>query len=104
MTLMLLSIYFDLCVDVPGTAQQACGFPAWSKTVLYKWTLTLTLTGVVCYEIGLLITDLHAVGYEGFVKMFNYFASSCSSPVKPPMSSAKHRLVIVLPKMLTLPS
>ena len=23
--------------------QQACGFPAWSKTVFYKWTLTLTL-------------------------------------------------------------
>ena len=37
----LLSIHFDLCVDA---------------------------TGVVCHQLGLLGTDLHAVGYGGFVK------------------------------------
>ena len=39
--LKLLSIHFDLCVDV---------------------------TGVVCHQLGLLGTDLHAVGCGGFVK------------------------------------
>ena len=38
----LLSIHFDLCVDA---------------------------TGVVCHQLGLLGTDLHAVGCGGFVKM-----------------------------------
>ena len=42
--LKLLSIHFDLCVDV---------------------------TGVVCHQLGLLGTDLHAVRCGGFVKMFN---------------------------------
>ena len=40
----LLSIHFDLCVDA---------------------------TGVVCHRLGLLGTDLHAVGCGGFVKTFN---------------------------------
>ena len=39
--LELLSIHFDLCVDA---------------------------TGVVCHQLGLLNTDLHAVGCGGFVK------------------------------------
>ena len=39
-----LSIYFDLCVDA---------------------------TGVVCHQLGLLHTDLHAIGCGGFVKMLN---------------------------------
>ena len=39
-----LSIYFDLCVDA---------------------------TGVVCHQLGLLGTDLHAVGCGGFVKTLN---------------------------------
>ena len=66
----LQSIHFDLCVDA---------------------------TGVVCYQLGLLGTDLHAVGSANF-------ASSSSSPAKPLMSSAKRRLVIVLPPILTVPS
>ena len=42
--LQLLSIHFDLCVDA---------------------------TGVVCHQLGLLSTNLHAVGCGGFVKMLN---------------------------------
>ena len=40
-SLNLLSIYFDLCVYI---------------------------TGVVCYQLGLLGTDLHAIGCGGFVE------------------------------------
>ena len=43
-TVKLLSIHFDLCVDA---------------------------TGVVYHQLGLLGTDLHAVGCGGFVKMLN---------------------------------
>ena len=60
-------------------------------------------TGVVCYQLGLLDTDFHAVGCGGFVETAN-FASSSSSPATPSMSSAKRRFVIVLPPMLTVPS
>ena len=42
--LKFLSIRFDLCVDA---------------------------TGVVCHQLGLLGTDLYAVGCEGFVKTLN---------------------------------
>ena len=42
--LKLLSIHFDLCVDA---------------------------TGVVCDQLGLLDTDLYAVGCGGFVKTLN---------------------------------
>ena len=42
--LKLLSIHFDLCVYA---------------------------TGVVCHQLGLLDTDLHAVGCGGFVKTLN---------------------------------
>ena len=42
--LKLLSIHFDLCVDA---------------------------TGVVCHQLGLLGTYLHAVGCGGFVKTLN---------------------------------
>ena len=72
-----MSIHFDLCVDA---------------------------TGVVCRQLGLLGTDLHAVGCGGFVRRSTKFASSSSSPAKPSMSSANWRLVIVLPPMLTVPS
>ncbi len=75
--LKLLSIEFDLCVDV---------------------------TGAVCHQFGLLGTDLHAVGCGGLSRRSTKFASSFSSPAKPSMSSAKRRLVIVLPPMLTVPS
>ena len=49
-SLKLLSIYFDLCVDA---------------------------TGVVCHQLGLLGTDLHAVGCGGFVLpvQARYYAS-----------------------------
>ena len=73
--LKLLSINFDLCVDA---------------------------TGVICHQLGLLGTDHHVIGCGGFVK--THFASSSSSPAKLSMSSAKQRLVIVLPPMLTVPS
>ena len=43
-TLKLLSIHFDLCVDA---------------------------TGIVCHQLGLLSTDLHAVGCGGPFKMLN---------------------------------
>ena len=43
-TVSSLSICFDLCVDA---------------------------TGVVCHQLGLLGTDLHAVGCGGFVETFN---------------------------------
>ena len=42
--LKLLSIHFDLCVDA---------------------------TGVDCHQLGLLGTDLHAIGFGGFVKRLN---------------------------------
>ena len=41
---VLLAIYFYLCVDA---------------------------TGVVCHQLGLLDTDLHALGCGGFVKTLN---------------------------------
>ena len=44
--LKLLSIYFSRCVDA---------------------------TGVVCHQLGLLGTDLHAIGCGGFVEMLNQF-------------------------------
>ena len=60
-----LSIHFDLCVDA---------------------------TGVVCHQLGLLSTDLHAPLSRRSTK----FASSSSSPAKPSMSSAKWRLVMYI--------
>ena len=59
--LKLLSIRFDLCVDA---------------------------TGVACHQLGLLGTDLYAVGCGGFVETLN-FASSSSSPTKPSMSQQR---------------
>ena len=59
---------------------------------------------VVCHQLGLLGTDLHAVGCGGFVETHNRFASSSSSPARPSMSSTKRKLVIVQPPMLTVPS
>ena len=73
-SLKLLSIYFDFCVDA---------------------------TGIVCYQLGLLVTDLHAV--KPLSRRSTNFAGSSFS-AKPSMSSAKNKLVIVLPLMLTVPS
>ena len=72
--LKLMSVYFDLCVAAAG---------------------------VVCHQLGLLGIDLHAVGCGGFVETLNNFASS-SSLAKPSMSSAKRKLVIVQPQILTV--
>ena len=44
-TVKLLSIHFDFCIDV---------------------------TGVVCHQLSLHGTDLHAAGCEGFVETLNY--------------------------------
>ena len=41
---------------------------------------------------------------EALSRRSTYFASSSSSLAKPSMSSAKQRLVIILPPMLTVPS
>ena len=71
--LKLLSVHFDLCVDA---------------------------TGVVCHQLGLLGTDRHVAALS---RRSTKFASSSSSPAKPSMSSAKQRLVIVLPPTLTVP-
>ena len=65
-SLKLLSINFDICVDA---------------------------TGVVCHQLSLLDSDLHAIGCGGFVEMLTNFTSSSSSPAKPSMSSAKQTLV-----------
>ena len=40
---------------------------------------------------------------EALSRWLTYFVSSPSSPAEPPKSSAKHRLLIVLPPMLTVP-
>ena len=53
------------------------------------------LTGIVCRQLGLLGTDLHATGCGDFVETLYLFFASSSSPAKPSMSSAKQRLVTV---------
>ena len=72
-SLKLLSLYFDLCL-------------CWCH-----WC---------CHQLGLLGTDLHAVGCGGHFRDTQlFFSSPSSSAVKPSMSSAKRRLVIALPPM-----
>ena len=63
-----MSIHFDVCIDAAG---------------------------VVCHQLGLLGTDLHAVGCGALSRRSTEFASSSSSPAKPSMSSAERRLEIV---------
>ena len=75
-------------------------FSSFCQFIFY---LCVDATGVACHQLGLLGTDLYAVGCGGFVETLN-FASSSSSPAKPSMSSVKRRLVIVLLPMLTVPS
>ena len=58
---------------------------------------------MVCYQLGLLGTDLHVETVEALWRRLTNFASS-SSLAEPAMSSAKRRLLIVLPPMLTVPS
>ena len=44
--------------------------PRYLKLVIV-FNLCVGATGVVCYQLGLLSTDLHAVGCGGFVKTLN---------------------------------
>ena len=80
--------------------------PRYLKLVTASSFCPFTLISVLmplvlfCHQLSLLSTDLHAVGCGGLTN----FARSSSSPAKPSMSSAKRRLVIVLPPMLTVPS
>ena len=78
--LKLLSIYFDRCVDA---------------------------TGVVISLVLSALTSLpYSYNVEALSRHSTNFASSSSSPAKakPWLSSAKWRLVIVLPPMLAVPS
>ena len=63
------------------------------------FNLCADAAGVVCHQLGLLGTDLHAVGCGSFVETLNLF---CHFFFLYP--SAKWRLVIVLPPVLTVPS
>ena len=66
--------------------------------------ICVDVTGVVCHLLGLLGTDLHAVGCGGFVETLSQFCQIFfSSPAMPSMSSAKRKSVIVLFPMLTVP-
>ena len=60
--------------------------------------LCVDATGVVCHQLDLLGTYLHTVGVEALSRH-----STSSSSAKPSMSSAKWRLVIALPPVLTVP-
>ena len=42
-----------------------------SSFCLFILDLCVDATGVVCHQLGLLGTDLHAVGFGGFVKTLN---------------------------------
>ena len=59
----------------------------------------------VLFIISLVFSALISMPYDVdvFSRCSTKLASSCSSPAKPSMSSAKRRLVIVLPPMLTVP-
>ena len=58
---------------------------------------------VIGYQFGLLCTDFHAKGCRGPIQAIHQGASSSSFSARPSMSSAKRKLVIVLPPMLTVP-
>ena len=59
---------------------------------------------VVCHQFGLFGTYFYAIGCGGLSVRSTNFTTSSSSPAKPSMSSAKRRLVVVLPSMLAVPS
>ena len=62
-----------------------------------------TIHVIASYQFGLLCTDFHAKGCRGLNRRSTREASSSSFPARPSMSSAKRKLVIVLPPMLTVP-
>ena len=64
-------------------------------------TLTSVLMSCVLFVISLVFSALISMPYDVdvFSRRSTILASSCSSPAKPSMSSAKRRLVIALPPM-----
>ena len=83
--------------------------PKYMKLVTVSSLCPLTLTSVlmpcVLFVISLVFSALISMPYDVdvFSRRSTKLTSSCSSPAKPSMSSAKLRLVIVLPPMLTVP-
>ena len=68
-------------------------------------TLTFVLMPCVLFVISLVFSALISMPYEVVFflsRRSTKLASYCSSPAKPSKSSAKRRLVIVLPPMLTV--
>ena len=47
--------------------------PRYLKHLFIHFNLCVDATGVVCHQLGLIGTDLHAVGCEGFVETHNKF-------------------------------
>ena len=70
------------------------------------FTLISVLMPLALFVISLVLSALISMPWavEALSRRSTKFASSSSSPTKPSMSSAKQRLVIVLPQMLTVPS
>ena len=70
----------------------------------FTFDLFADAAGVVCHH--KVFWDLISMPWavEALSRRSTKFASSSSSPAKPSVSSAKWRLVIVLPPMLTMPS
>ena len=66
------------------------------------FTLIPVLIPLVLFVISLVLSALISMPWA-VSRRSTKFASSSSSPAKPLMSSAKQRLVIVLPPMLTVP-
>ena len=61
---------------------------------------------VVGHQLGLFDANFHANGRTGLIQAISersYSRISSSFPAKPSISSAKHKLAIVLPPMLTVP-
>ena len=65
----------DFLTIVKRRKLQWCGHVSWSsglaKTILQGTVKRGRRQDVVCHQLGLLGTDLHAVGCGGFVKMLN---------------------------------
>ena len=72
---------------------------------LSPFTLISVLMPLVLFVISLVFSARTSMPWavEALSRRSTNFASSSASPAKPSMSSAKRRLVIVLPPMLTVP-
>ena len=101
-------LFVGWCFEPSQPLGVTSGLRTWSlwlsQVSVHLFHLCVDATGVVCHQLGLLGTTLHAVGYGSFSRLSTNFASSSSSPAKPSISSAKRKLVIVLPQVLTVPS